>query len=61
MDQETHRCPICQAEFASSDELLRHEKSSHTQQGSARPNEESPTDERERPRQGREFTRSNRE
>ena len=65
MDSTTHRCAICAAEFASSADLVLHEKSRHTQQGisGVNPSNEYPTEERvqEKPRQGREFTRSNRE
>lgn len=65
MDHDTQRCPICAAEFASSEELVRHEKARHTQQGisGVNPSNEYPTDESrsDKPRKGREFTRRNRE
>lgn len=64
MDRETHHCAICAAEFASSAELIRHEKARHTQQGisGVNPSNEYPADERgSRPREGREFTRRNAE
>lgn len=63
MDHDTHRCPICAAEFASSEELVRHEKARHTQQGisGVNPSNEYPADESrsDKPRKGREFTRRN--
>jgi hypothetical protein len=62
MDHDTHRCAICQAEFASSDELLRHEKARHTITG-IDASAERPADEHAsaKPRQGREFDRRNTE
>lgn len=65
MSHDTHRCAICAAEFASTADLVKHEKASHTQQGisGVAPSNEYPTDEgaSAKPRQGREFTRRNRE
>jgi hypothetical protein len=65
MNQDTHRCAICAAEFASSAELVRHEKARHTQQGisGVNPSNEHPADKEAsaKPRQGREFTRRNAE
>lgn len=62
MDHDTQRCAICAAEFASSEELVRHERAHHGQQGSdTHTDEESSTAERpsNAPRQGRKFTRRN--
>lgn len=63
MNNDTHRCPICEAEFASSADLVRHERERHTQQGIAgvNPGDEYRTKEQRstKPRQGREFTRRN--
>lgn len=65
MDHDTHKCPICRAEFASSDDLVQHEKARHTQQGISgiSPSNEYPTDQgaSAKPRQGRDFDRSSRE
>lgn len=65
MDHDTHRCAICRAEFPSTDELVRHEKARHTQQGISgiSPSNEYPVDEgaSAKPREGREFDRRNTE
>lgn len=65
MDHDTLLCPICAAEFASSAELVRHEKAHHTQQGigGVNPSSDYQTDDSrsDKPRQGREFTRRNSE
>lgn len=65
MSNETHLCAICAAEFASSADLVRHEKARHTQQGisGVNPSNEYPTDDAAaaKPREGREFTRRNTE
>jgi hypothetical protein len=65
MNHDTHRCAICRAEFASSAELVRHEKARHTQQGISGVSQgnEHPTDEgaSAKSRQGRAFTRRNQE
>lgn len=60
-DQDRHLCAICQAGFATSAELVRHERESHTQHGSATtPAPESQADGSAKPpRGGREFTRRN--
>lgn len=63
MNHDTQRCAICAEEFASSEDLVRHEQSRHTQQGisGVNPRNEYPTGERssEKPRKGRKFTRRN--
>lgn len=65
MHEDTHRCAICRAEFASSADLVQHEKARHTQQGmrGTEQSNQDPTDEDRSPRsrQGREFTRRNQE
>ena len=60
MASDTHRCAICAAEFASSAELVRHERASHTTPGAQTPpkDAEQPADTR---REQRVFTRSNKE
>lgn len=63
MNHDTHRCPICAAEFASTAELVRHEKARHTQQGisGVNPSIEHPAGEANapKPRKDHEFSRRN--
>lgn len=55
MNTDTHRCPICAAEFASSEALVRHEKERHAPSSDRRTEQGGAT----KPRKGREFTRRN--
>lgn len=59
MNQDTHRCAICRAEFASSAELVRHEKESHTRKDRDSLSDNSTGARESKPRQGREFSRRN--
>jgi hypothetical protein len=57
-----HRCPICEAELASSTELVRHERAEHTRRGAATRLEQTErVSELRQPRQNRMFTRSSKE
>lgn len=65
MDQDTHRCAICGADFASTEELVRHERARHAHQGigGVRLSNQSRSKENgaRKTRQGREFDRRNSE
>jgi hypothetical protein len=62
MNPEQHRCPICEAELASSAELVRHERAEHTRRGAATRLEQTElAAARRQPRQNRMFTRSSKE
>ena len=65
MNHDTHLCAICRAEFASSAELVRHEKARHShhamKRADARNQYPMKVEAAKRPRQGREFSRRNAE
>jgi hypothetical protein len=57
---DSHTCAICAAEFASSQELVRHERMEHSHSATTRTShQDARTPERDasRAREGREFTR----